>query len=143
MSIYSPLRQRLANAGPEPVTLSFEEIERLIGRKLPRSARDPRIKRQWWANSDVHVQARAWLGAGRKARLVAGQDAVTFAPAEASGGGGMRETARAWEDDAVGTPARDEEERARRRAILDWFVGKSTFSEVSSADLIREDRDAR
>jgi len=145
MSIYSPLQHRLANAGPEPVTLTFKDIERLIGRPLPRSARDPRIRRQWWANSEVHVQARAWLGAGRRARLVAGADAVTFARDEdVSNRGEVREPARAWKDAPPPGPASlDSHAQARRMAILDWFRTKSLPSESSSADLIREDRDAR
>jgi hypothetical protein len=41
--------------------LSFSEIEELIGRRLPPSAR---LYQAWWANSDSHSQARAWLEAG-------------------------------------------------------------------------------
>src|SRR5690606_39149260 len=113
MSIYSPLHERLANADPGPVTLTFGEIERLLGRKLPPSARDDRIKRQWWANTDTHAQARAWLRAGRKARLDAGENRVTFVLEPASDDALrikeealtpaarhlVRETARAWGDD--------------------------------------------
>ena len=33
--------------------------------------------------------------------------------------------------------------RRRRQATLDWFEGKSAWSEVTSAELVREDRDAR
>jgi hypothetical protein len=41
--------------------LSFSQIEELIGRRLPPSAR---LHQAWWANSDSHSQARAWLEAG-------------------------------------------------------------------------------
>jgi hypothetical protein len=41
--------------------LSFGQIEELIGRRLPPSAR---LHQAWWANSESHSQARAWLGAG-------------------------------------------------------------------------------
>lgn len=146
MSIYSPLRRRLANAGPDPVTLTFEEIERLTGRPLPRSARDPRIRRQWWANSEVHVQARAWLGVGRRARLVAGADAVTFALDQDVRA--MHETARDWKDDAPPHPVAETpaERRDRLLAVLeemDRLRARTVWSPVSSVELIREDRDGR
>ena len=164
MSVYSPLQQRLANAAQDSVTMSFEEIERVLGRKLPPSAYDEQIKRQWWANTDTHSQARAWLGVGRKARLDAVRNHVTF----------VRETPAVWEDaptlplDALSPAARrlieevsqerglapaaaaaallDDAARLRRRKILeamDEIRGRSIYSDVSSVDLIREDRDGR
>lgn len=164
MSVYSPLQQRLANAAQDSVTLSFEEIERVLGRKLPPSAYDEQIKRQWWANTDTHSQARAWLRAGRKARLDAARNHVTF----------VRERPAVWEDapglplDALTPAARrlveevsqdrgltpaaaaaallDEAARLRRRKVLeamDDIRGRSTYSDVSSVDLIQEDRDGR
>jgi hypothetical protein len=57
---YDALGQHLAGASA-PVTLSFAEIERVIGRPLPASARK---HRPWWANDASHSHARAWLGAG-------------------------------------------------------------------------------
>lgn len=162
MSVYSPLRERLANAGPAPVTLTFEEIERLLGRKLPPSARDDRIKRQWWANTDTHAQARAWLLAGRKARLSARDNRVTFVlessreetlrieeealtPAARHL---VRETARVWGDDrsAAAAALLNEAAKAKRLAVLDEMDrirSRTVYSEISSVDLIREDRDAR
>jgi hypothetical protein len=41
--------------------LSFGQIEELIGRRLPPSAR---LHQAWWASSESHSQARAWIGAG-------------------------------------------------------------------------------
>lgn len=49
-----PLRQ------DEPITLSFDQIEGIIGAVLPPSAR---ISRSWWANSNT-PQGQAWLEAG-------------------------------------------------------------------------------
>lgn len=163
MSIYSPLRQRLANASEPAVTLSFEEIERLIGRKLPPSAYDDRIKRQWWSNTDTHAQARAWLGAGRKARLDAKGNRVTFERRPAASEMTLRideealtpearalvrETARTWGDDpsAAATVLINEAARSRRMAVLaeiDRIRSRTVFSRTSSVDLIREERDAR
>lgn len=164
MSVYSPLQQRLANAAQVSVTMSFEEIERVLGRKLPPSAYDEQIKRQWWANTDTHSQARAWLRVGRKARLDPVRNHVTF----------VRETTAVWEDapslplDSLTAAARrlieevsqerglapaaaaaallDDAARLRRRKILeamDDIRHRSTYSNVSGADLLREDRDGR
>ncbi len=61
---YAPLQMHL-NGLPRPeghAQLSFAEIERIIGDKLPPSAR---VHREWWSNhTGSHVQARAWLEAG-------------------------------------------------------------------------------
>jgi hypothetical protein len=48
--------------GIEAVTLSFKDIEALIGGKLPQSAY---THRAWWANdSTSHVQSKQWLKVG-------------------------------------------------------------------------------
>ena len=44
----------------EPITLTFDQIEAIIGASLPRSAR---ASRAWWANSAT-PQGQAWLDAG-------------------------------------------------------------------------------
>lgn len=44
------------------VTLSFKEIEKIIGGELPQSAYK---NRSWWSNDTVgHVQSQQWLGVG-------------------------------------------------------------------------------
>lgn len=164
MSVYSPLQQRLANATQASVTMSFEEIEQILGRKLPPSAYDEQIKRQWWANTDTHSQARAWLRAGRKAKLDTARNNVTF----------VRESAAVWEEapnlslDALTPAARqlvdevsrerglaptaaaaallDEAARLQRRkvlAVMDAIRSRSIRSEISAVDLVREDRHGR
>jgi len=65
-SKYEPLAEFLRNqaAGARSVSLSFKEIEKLIGAKLPSSAYRHRA---WWANeqaSNSHSHAKAWLSAG-------------------------------------------------------------------------------
>ena len=45
------------------VKLRFDELEEILGRPLPASARS---HRPWWANTDGNSQARAWLSAGWK-----------------------------------------------------------------------------
>jgi len=66
MSKYEPLRQFLdctqATVGEK--TLSFSEIERILGFKLPKSAHEHRA---WWSNpssSTDHPYAQSWLAAG-------------------------------------------------------------------------------
>ena len=70
MSKYSPLADYLRRGGPR-ITLTFEEIAELLD-GLPSSAYR---HREWWANpsapeNDRHVQARAWLRAGRTVEAV-------------------------------------------------------------------------
>jgi hypothetical protein len=58
---YHPLAAWLEGRVDPEAELSFRQIEELIGRRLPPSAR---LHQAWWANSDSHSQARAWLEAG-------------------------------------------------------------------------------
>lgn len=69
MAKYDPLFKFLCRADDEPVELGFDEIERLVG-PLPASARRYPA---WWANeaeAGQHVQARAWLNAGREVEAI-------------------------------------------------------------------------
>ena len=83
MSKYDPLGEFLAQGCGDAITLSFPQIEQLVGEPLPASAHDHRA---WWANESdgPHVQAHAWLDAGWAVRSV-DQSArvVTFARAAA------------------------------------------------------------
>lgn len=62
---YYPLYQHLKGSSgqKEPIELSFDEIEAIIGSSLPASARR---SRSWWANSRAsnRVQSAAWMEAG-------------------------------------------------------------------------------
>ncbi len=75
---YEPLRAYLAaQPGPE-LTLTFLEVEAIIGARLPRSAR----ARAWWMESAAGPQTRAWRAAGWAVAQVAPRPApglVTFA----------------------------------------------------------------
>ncbi len=65
---YDPLRRRLIDETSPVVELSFEEIERIIGASLPRSAR---VHPAWWSNNPKgHVNAQAWLAAGFRSEAV-------------------------------------------------------------------------
>ena len=60
---YDPLRSYLGSLPDNAVVLTYEEIERLLGRPLPHTAYSDSW-RQWWANTETHSQALAWLRAG-------------------------------------------------------------------------------
>jgi hypothetical protein len=68
MSKYAPLTQYLGNQPTPVVRMSFEQIERVIGEKLPPSALRHRA---WWSNNDTNnVMTRAWLEAGFQSERV-------------------------------------------------------------------------
>ncbi len=63
MAKYDPLFEHLCRTGDGPLEMSFDDIAALVG-GLPSSAwKHP----AWWHNetSGTHVQARAWMTAGR------------------------------------------------------------------------------
>jgi hypothetical protein len=68
-SKYEPLRRYLADRSEPAVAMTFTQIERILGRGLPASARR---YRPWWANESAgtHIHARAWLDAGRRSTNV-------------------------------------------------------------------------
>ena len=61
MPKYEPLADYLREHGGDACSLSFLDIERIIDRPLPRSAR---VRPSWWGNDRTHTQARAWMQAG-------------------------------------------------------------------------------
>jgi len=73
---YEPLKSFLeGQPAGEVVTLPLTEIDRLVGGLPPSSAR-----RTWWADSAAHLQAQAWLQAGRRVLEVRPGNAVVFSP---------------------------------------------------------------
>ncbi len=64
---YVPLENflRRVPVGQSDVTLTFEQIERILNDKLPPSAH---LHQAWWANErdGQHVNAHAWREAGWK-----------------------------------------------------------------------------
>jgi Protein of unknown function (DUF2795) len=65
-SKYDPLKQFLAQTGPEPTEMSFSDIEQVIGLPLPMSAR---TNDSWWldrAPNKHRAHAKAWLDARRQ-----------------------------------------------------------------------------
>ena len=76
MSIYDALRDYLKHVVYREIELTFREIEKIIGRPLPKSAE----RSQWWENSKApgHTQREAWRAAGFDAFLIAGSRRVKF-----------------------------------------------------------------
>lgn len=68
MSKYSPLADYLKRQDRERVPMTFAEIERITGTKLPASA----LKhRPWWSNNpDNSVMTKVWLDAGFESEQV-------------------------------------------------------------------------
>ena len=70
MAKYDPLFRHLVTAdAAKPVEMTFDDIERLVG-PLPASATKYSA---WWNNERLdttHVQALAWLNAGREVELI-------------------------------------------------------------------------
>ncbi len=63
MSKYDPLGHHLMNLHREEWTASFDQIETVLGFRLPYSARSYPA---WWENEQGgnHSHARVWLNAG-------------------------------------------------------------------------------
>jgi hypothetical protein len=65
---YDPLRHHLGRQTRSHVPMTFQQIESVIGGRLPASARK---HRSWWANDATgHAHAGAWLGAGYRTAQV-------------------------------------------------------------------------
>lgn len=62
MGKYEPLTKKLKSIPYREWPTSFVEIERTLGFRLPKSARQHRA---WWSNNpENHVMTQAWLAAG-------------------------------------------------------------------------------
>lgn len=67
MSKYDALGEYLRRQRGDLVPLTFAEIEKITGKKLPASAR----YRAWWSNNDFNsVLTKVWLDAGFKSEQV-------------------------------------------------------------------------
>jgi len=77
-SKYDPLIDRLRSEVAHEVELTFDEIDALLGDKLPPTALEYPA---WWANSltdPTHSWARRWTSAGWRARVDLANRSVTF-----------------------------------------------------------------
>ena len=65
---YLGLKNFLNKRNEEMLILTFEEIENIIERKLPKSAY--KHPGPWWSNNYDHSQAIAWIDAGYQTDFV-------------------------------------------------------------------------
>ena len=78
MKDYTLLEEHLRGRSEARIPLCFNDIEKIIGRSLPPSARK---YRPWWSNNpSSHVQAHAWRNAGYRTKQVdmAGEKLIFF-----------------------------------------------------------------
>jgi hypothetical protein len=89
MGKYEPLSQFLRNQSHDEIRMSFEQIERVIGGNLPRSAKEHRA---WWSNNPSNsVMTKAWLDAGFRSEQVDMEGRkLVFRRARASSAAGNR-----------------------------------------------------
>jgi hypothetical protein len=75
VSKYDPLREFLSARASSTVTLTFEQIDDLVG-VLPPSARQYQV---WWRNNDSsHQHCQSWGDAGFSAHPDLSRRRVTF-----------------------------------------------------------------
>lgn len=81
MSKYQGLSDHLSGQKGNEWRGSFDEVEKLLGAPLPKTARTGVA---WWANDPAKTQSKAWLGAGWQVMDVdAKAGTVTFLKADA------------------------------------------------------------
>ncbi|RWM30656.1 hypothetical protein [Mesorhizobium sp.] len=103
MGKYSPLRSYLMSQAAERVPMSFQDIEKLLGERLPASKRYP----AWWSNNPSNnPMTKEWLAAGFQTESVniAGENLVfRRMQGHSNGPKGFAESAQA---EIRGTPSR-------------------------------------
>jgi len=169
MSRYEPLTRFLEGRVEERLSLGFAEIEAIIGRSLPASAREHQA---WWSNTETHSHADSWMRPGwRTQELNLAEERIAFVhsnppprrqtPKSPPSSGGaivldrdrlplsaLRLVERHAEEnscslvDAI-VDLLSEAATERKRRLLDRFPLVGERSAIDSATLIREDRDAR
>jgi DNA-binding transcriptional regulator YiaG len=100
-SKYYPLFKHLQHCKQAVVTLTFAEIETLMGCSLPESARK---KKNWWSNRDSPsaLQAISWVSAGYQVETVdLTQQTVTFKTFQATYNLQRQDGEIAWNADAI------------------------------------------
>lgn len=163
---YAPLAEHLRMESRQELTMSFADVEAILGRKLPPSAGGD-YARHWWANTRTHSQGQGWLDAGWRVESVdAAQERVRFRRTAAAAGvseasrpfvfddtsrlsGAARRMIADYVEEKGCTPDEamaallNETALERRRKVIEWFSARARPQTTSSVDLIREDRDSR
>ncbi len=73
---YRKLAEYLLSVNETRVTLSYPQIEEILGFKLPDTAKN--FKPSFWANTKTHSYSSSWMGVGYKAQIDPHSDSVTF-----------------------------------------------------------------
>ncbi len=73
---YRGLAEYLLESKQTKVTLSYPQIERILGFPLPDTAKN--FKHSYWANTKTHSYASSWMAVGYKARVDTESDTITF-----------------------------------------------------------------
>ena len=75
-SKYQPLQNYLRSSKEGEVILAFQEIEEILNKKLPKSAR---TQRSWWSNCSGMLHALAWMQTDYRVENVdLEQETITF-----------------------------------------------------------------
>jgi len=118
MAKYAPLFRHLVAADAGPIEMTFEEIERLVG-PLPASASETQRMVEQRAARHPHLQALAWLNAGRLVERVdrdgrrVGFSAVAGVEARRQPAGARTSSERASVGEAQSDPRRERPRRSR------------------------------
>lgn len=114
MSKYQGLSDHLAGQTGNEWRGSFDEVEKLLGAPLPKTARTGVA---WWANDPAKAQSKAWLGAGWQVMDVdAKAGKVTFLKADAAKPARKKAPAKAAAAKTEGKPAAKAKAPAKPRA---------------------------
>ena len=73
---YRGLAEFLLSSNETRVTLTYSQIEEILGFALPDTAR--KFKQSYWANTETHSYASSWMAVGYKTRVDVDNDTVTF-----------------------------------------------------------------
>jgi len=171
MSRYEPLTRFLESRRDSQAPLRFSEIEDILDRPLPASARR---HQPWWSNTATHSHADAWMRIGWKtSRVDLAEEKVVFVrddrspeisdvaarrPApprdtitidRAALAGGAIHLLEEYSEEhgcslsEAATGVLNALALERRRQLIEWFRANSPRVPGDSTDIIREARDAR
>ena len=73
---YRGLAEYVLPSNETRVTLTYSQIEQILGFALPDTAR--KFKQSYWANTETHSYASSWMAVGYKTRVDVDNDTVTF-----------------------------------------------------------------